>query len=97
MYIVNKYSRYGGECVSTYFFHKKENAENCFRAIAKKRALEKEKDEGFSPEERECNTWDEVVEEFLGYGKWDEVVSIIHIDDKDFLDDRWQEECDFVL
>lgn len=91
MWIVNEYSRYDGEIISTYFFKKKENAENCFRAITKKRVLEKERDEGFSPEERECSTWDEVIEEFLGYGKWDEVVSIDSFDESDFADDNWEE------
>ena len=91
MWIVSEYSRYDGEIISTYFFKKKENAENCFRAITKKRVLEKERDEGFSPEERECSTRDEVVEEFLGYGKWDEVVSIDAFDESDFADDNWEE------
>lgn len=53
--------------------------------------LRGERDEGASPEEYEHDTWDEVIDEFLKYGKWKEVVSIIHIGENDFADDDWEE------
>lgn len=92
MWIVNECCRYDGEVIFTYFFHKKENAEACFRAIAKKDMLRGEKDEGSSPEEYEHDTWDEVIDEFLEYGKWKEVVSITHIGENDFSDKDWEKE-----
>lgn len=91
MWIVRRYCCYDGEVVSTWFFHKKEKAEACFRAITKQVMLEEEEDEGASPEEYEHDTWDEVIDEFLEYGKWKEIVSIDHINESDFADNDWEE------
>lgn len=68
MYIVNKYSRYGGECVSTYFFHKKENAEKRLRELLTTETKIWER-EGLDPTWwPPCKTWENVVDYLMSQG-----------------------------
>ena len=68
MFCIKDYTKYG---IDYYFCRTIEKAKEIFDRVFWKWV----KDEGFSPQDFHCDTWEELLQECWEHGAWDDVVS----------------------